>query len=214
MLYIASNIFYIRRMTRSRRPALAAGLALAAMAVLSPLALYAALPAGAAGAAALLLALVAALDVVAAVALAALLRGGGRMLADVAAALRIAYAAAFTVAIGALLAPADVALFQRIWDVALIVFAFHVALVAVLLWRSPGAPRWLAALVATAAAAYLIDGGLHALAPGSAVSVGGVAVVGELALTVWLLVQGLRRGTRAADSPGSSGAITATEPAA
>src|SRR5690606_37364394 len=86
------------------------------MAVLAPLGVMVALPAGATGVAALLVLAVAMLDVVAVVALLPLLRTAGALLAQIVVALRLVYAAVFATAAGQLLGDADLARFQAIWD--------------------------------------------------------------------------------------------------
>jgi len=189
------------RVAPAARPAaLVAGTSLAAMAVLSPIAMFVAIPAGLPGVAALVLLVVAALDVAVAAALVPVLESGGRMLARVAAGLRVGYAAAFAVAASELLAPADVARFDRVWGAALLLFALHLLALAALAWRSGSAPRWLAALLALAGLAYLADTAVAALAPASGFSAGIVAAVGELALTVWLLGRGGRAPRRAGEA--------------
>lgn len=100
--------------TSVRTASLVAGISLATMAVLAPIGIMVALPAGATGLTALIVLVVAALDVVIGVALYPVLRSGGMLLAATASALRIAYAAVFATAAGALAAPADVERFHAI----------------------------------------------------------------------------------------------------
>ena len=77
--------------TSLRTSALVAGTSLALMALIAPLGLLIALPAGMTGIAALSVLVIAALDVVAAVALYPVLRPGGELLAQIASATRVAY---------------------------------------------------------------------------------------------------------------------------
>lgn len=173
-----------------RRAAIVAGAALALMAVLAPIANFALIPAGDTDPAAALLAAVIALDVVAALALVPVLRPGGRRLAQLAAGLRILYAAAFAVAT-AQLATGNVEAFQSIWHAALAVFGLHLLLVAALFIRATALPSWLGILVAIAGAGYLADAAL--VAANSEAAIGQFTFVGEVVLLVWLLGWGGRR---------------------
>jgi hypothetical protein len=177
-----------------RAAARTTGITLAVMAVAAPLGLLVALPAGATGIAALTVLVVAALDVVVGVALFVVLRPAGRLLAGCAAALRLAYAAAFASAAGWLLGDADVARFEAAWDAALLAFGAHLVLVGVTVVRAAGMPSWVGALTALAGVGYLVDSVSVALeAP---LSVSEFSFVGEVVLLGWLLVRGLRRGSR------------------
>ncbi|WP_176801406.1 DUF4386 domain-containing protein [Kriegella aquimaris] len=84
--------------------------------------------------------------------------------------------------------------FNNIWLIGLLFFAFHLALLAYLVWRSGAVPKWLGVLLMIAALGYVADSfaqlfllnypdyeSLFALA----VIVPGV--IGELTLTFWLL---------------------------
>lgn len=100
-----------------RTASIVSGVSLAAMAVLAPLSVMLALPAGHTRLAALIVLLVAALDVVIAVALYPVLRSGGTLMAALSAAMRLAYAPIFAVAAGTL-SLGHVEDFQSIWDAA------------------------------------------------------------------------------------------------
>lgn len=176
-----------------RRAALIAGGALALMAVLAPIANFGLIPAGQTGAAAALLAAVVVLDVIAALALVPVLREAGRRLAQLAAALRILYAAAFAVAVAQLAVGNDDA-FQSIWDTALAVFGVHLLLVATLFLRGRALPSWVGILVAIAGLGYLIDAILAA--GNNQAAIGQFTFVGEVVLLVWLLGWGGRRRVR------------------
>lgn len=176
-----------------RAAALVAGVSLALMAVLAPLGLMVALPAGLTGPAALTVLVVAALDVVVGVALYPILKPGGELVAQVAAALRIAYGAAFAVAGGYLLGPADLERFQGIWDGALFLFGLHLLAVGVAAVRAVSIPTWIGVLVLVAGAGYAVDAVSVALAPSAPLGIGQVAFVGEVVLLVWLIGWGGRR---------------------
>lgn len=78
-------------------------------------------------------------------------------------------------------------------------FGVSLILLSVLLWRSDLFPQWLGALVAVAGVGYLIESFGMVLAPGAeslyTMIVTITAVVGEFALTGWLLVKGVREDT-------------------
>jgi len=180
----------------ARGPVLTAGIALAAMAVLSPIGLLVGLPEGCFGLAALTVLIVAALDVVVACALLPVMARGGGLLARCAAGARLAYAAGFAVAAGFLVAPVDVARFHAIWDAALLLFGVHLALAAVALWRGGVVPPWIAALVGVAGLGYIADAVLIVLGTHPTVSVGAFTFIGELVLTLWLISRGIRPARR------------------
>ncbi|MBM1107788.1 DUF4386 domain-containing protein [Aurantibacter crassamenti] len=84
--------------------------------------------------------------------------------------------------------------FNNIWLIGLLFFAFHLALLAYLVWRSSAVPKWLGVLLMIAAIGYVVDSfaqlfllnypdyesffALAVIVPG---------VIGELTLTFWLL---------------------------
>jgi len=186
--------------TSLRTSALVAGTSLALMAVIAPLGLLVALPAGMTGIAALVVLVIAALDVVAAVALYPVLRPGGELLAKTASATRVAYGAVFVVAAGSLFDPVDTAHFQAVWDAGLLIFGLHLMLVGVAIVRSASIPTWIGILVFIAGAGYAADTAIVALSPGSLLSIAGFTFVGEVVLLVWLLGWGGRAGA-ASDRP-------------
>lgn len=80
------------------------------------------------------------------------------------------------------------------YDLGLIFFGLHCALLGALLVRSARAPGWLAALMVAAGAGYLIGSFTRLLAPAYHGAVQWVYIfplVGEVALALWLLVRGL-----------------------
>lgn len=183
--------------TSLRTSALVAGICLALMAVLAPLGLLMALPSGATGAAALVVLIIAALDVLAAVALYPVLKSGGTLLAQGAAAMRIAYGAVFAVAAGSLFHPFDTERFQAVWDAGLLLFGLHLALAGFAVLRSPATPTWIGVLLLIAGAGYAVDSATIAVLPGSPTSLGEFTFVGEVVLMVWLIGWGGRStGTR------------------
>lgn len=89
--------------------------------------------------------------------------------------------------------------FDITWLVGLVAFGGHLILMAWLLWRSRWAPRVLGAVLAVAGAAYIVDTVARATlttyddyATAFLIMVAVPSVLGELSLTVWLLVRGGR----------------------
>ncbi|MGA4670389.1 DUF4386 family protein [Propionibacteriaceae bacterium Y1923] len=181
-----------------RTAAIVAGSSLALMAVLAPLGVMVALPAGATGAAALVVLLVAALDVVVGVALYPVVKPGGALLAGTSAALRIAYAAVFAAAAGSLLAPADTARFQAIWDAGLLLFGLHLGVAGLAMVRARTMPTthpmptWVGILLVIAGAGYVVDAVTVALTPANPTAFGEFTFIGEVVLLVWLIGWGGR----------------------
>jgi len=182
--------------TSLRTSALVAGISLALMALLAPLGLLIALPAGSTGVAALVVLVIAALDVVAGVALYPLLAPGGKLLAQTAAAMRVAYGAVFATAAGSLFEPVDVPRFQAIWDAGLLVFGVHLVLVGVAVVRCPSVPTWIGVLVLITGAGYVADASLLALSAGSSLTLSEFTFVGEVILMIWLIGWGGRTKVR------------------
>ncbi len=153
-------------------------------------------------------------DVVISVTLYALLAPAGRILSATSAALRLVY----SVVLGALLvhlftarqaldggaadavaeqrALVDLEVFSAGFLVALVFFGVHLVLLGVLFHRSGYIPRLLAVLLVAAGVGYVVD----SLASLTVTGYGGAtaavlltpAVVGEVGLTLWLLVKGVR----------------------
>lgn len=186
---------------RERRAMLAAGLALAAMAVLSPIGMLIALPAGQTLLAGIVAIVVALLDVVVAIALWRVLRHGGAALARAAVVTRLVYAMALAVAAVALLVTADAGLFDAIWGHALALFGVHLVLVGIAALRGRRIPAWIGALVALAGAGYLVDWGVAFVVRDAPFAVSSVTFIGEVALLVWLIWRGVRRARRSPAVP-------------
>lgn len=182
-----------------RTAALIAGIGLAALAVLAPIAFFVLLPAGQTTFAGYLFVLIAAIDVAVALSLVPVLRNGGELLAGAAGGLRTAYAALLALAAVQLLAQGDVTQFWQIFHPGQLVFAGHLLLVGLLSWRAPEVPRVLGPLVGIAGIGYVVDTvlALTGTVPPSPVTVvlSVVMVVGEVTLLLWLLLRGGRRAT-------------------
>lgn len=188
------------------------------------------------GAAILALIAVVVLDVAVAWSLWGVFRPTQPAAAALSAALRITYSAVFAVAIGLLidaqrlatgvgatetlpveirdeLALQRLAGFDGIWSGALIIFGVHLAVVAWLLLRHGGVFAGIVgALVAVAAAGYVLDGALPILVPGWA-GIAQFTFVGEILLIVWLVAGGIRsarrpRGRASSESTRSADAAT------
>lgn len=164
-----------------------AGASLALMAVIAPLGVMVALPAGATGVAAIVVLFVSALDAVIAVALYPVLLRGGALLAGCASALRLVYAAVFTTAAGVLVTAPDADRFHAIWDAGLFIFGGHLILVGIAIARISTMPTWIGTLVLIAGLGYLIDAMSIALNPAMSIGIGEFAFIGEVVLLIWLL---------------------------
>lgn len=161
------------------------------MAALAPVGVLVALPAGHLQVAASVVLIVVVLDVIAAVALYPVLKDGGELLAGIASALRLVYAAIFASAAG-LLAAGNAEQFQMVWDAGLLVFGTHLVLVGVAAMRARNISTWIGIIVALAGVGYILDSLLVLLAPGAGISVGEFTFIGEVVLLVWLLGWGGR----------------------
>lgn len=173
--------------TTYRTPAIVAGVAIGLLALLAPVGLMVALPAGLTGVFGLIILSMAALDTVAGVALYPVLRSGGELLAQCAAATRVVYGAAFAVAAGFLFAPVDVDRFHSVWEAALLIFGIHLILVGVAVIRARALPTFVGALVLISGAGYAVDAVSMAISPSAPLTVGEVTFVGEVVLAIWLL---------------------------
>jgi len=150
---------------------------------------------------------VAGLDVVVAGGLYRVFKPVSSGLSMLAAWLRVAYAAIFGVAIAQLAGVLhflpgakgqavqilmDVHAYQDIWNVGLVLFAFHLILLGVLAWKASYAPAILGALLVVAGLGYAVDAFGSVLFVGYRANVAAFTFVGELVLIVWLLVRGRR----------------------
>jgi hypothetical protein len=142
------------------------------------------------------------LDIVVAWALFRLLEGVDRLLSLAAAGFRVAYAAVFATAISQLVLMLDLedpaealqafTAFERIWSVALILFAVHLMLIGYLAGRS-GVIGWpIGVLVMVAGLGYLVDSFGAVLVADYTLKLSTFTFVGEVTLMLWLLIRGPR----------------------
>jgi hypothetical protein len=133
--------------------------------------------------------------------------------------LRIAYAAAFLVAISQLagvprilesgggafstdqvqaLALARVETFHDIWFASLVIFGAHLAALGLLIIRSAAAPRIIGVLLVVAGAGYVFDTVHDLVSPNTTLTVSSVTFLGEFLLAIWLVTRGGRAVSRGA----------------
>lgn len=200
------------------KSAIAAALALIAMAILAPIAHFGILPSlvsddalvtagNITGNSALFivaiacLTLVALLDFVVAIALYKFFAPAKLKLNFYMALARIVYGIIFLFAIGFLasaltlqVGSSDIAEringFNTVWDVALILFAIHLILLAILFWKVRFTPTWLSPLLLIAGLGYGIDSVGKLSTVSYTVELAAVAFVGEVILIFWLLIRG------------------------
>lgn len=157
--------------------------------------------------------LVVALDVVVAWALYRVFKPVSERISMLAAWLRIVYAGIFAVAITQLVealrlldnahhldafrmaqahaeALARINTFSDIWDAGLVLFGFHLLLIAYLAYRSSFVAKLLAVLLAIAGLGYLFDS--FGRAAGSSPDVSAFTFIGEFLLALWLVTRGRR----------------------
>jgi hypothetical protein len=205
-----------------RTAAMVAGVGLLLMAILSPIAYLnifqslvkfddAALTAqnilnsmGAFRTCILLLFTVAILDVVVAWALYILLVAVNKNLSALAAWLRVIYAGIFIFAISKLYVALQVITadgtqamsflkaFQGIWDIALILFGFHLLVLGYLAFKSGYVPKWLGVFLVLASVGYIVDGFGKTLSPDYSLNIAQFTFVGEVLLIFWLLWRGFK----------------------
>jgi hypothetical protein len=156
--------------------------------------------------------IVAALDVVLAWAITRYFGATHRDLAQLAGWLRVTYTAVLIAAIGHLVsavrlthegsaAEAHSAMldFGSTWQLGLVIFGCHLAVLAILLVRESSTPTWLGVVIGIAAIGYAANGIATVLLPSDAALLGVLSsavavpsIVGELGLGVWLLARGGR----------------------
>ncbi|MGX5697352.1 DUF4386 family protein [Agromyces soli] len=184
-------------MSARRGAAILAGVSIALMALLAPLGLLMPLAAGETGIAAVTVLAIATLDVVAGIALYPVLAPGGVLLAQLTAATRVAYGAAFAAAGGFLYAPTEPGRFDAAWEAALLIFGLHLVLLGAAVIRTADAPTFIGALVVIAGAGYSADAVSAALSPHAPLALGEFTFVGEIVLMVWLIGWAARGRSRA-----------------
>jgi len=134
-------------------------------------------------------------------------------LARLAAYLRIAYGAAFIIAISQLAgvqgildsgagtfsteqvqaqALARIETFHDVWFASLVLFGAHLAVLGVLILRSSAAPRLIGLLLVVAGIGYAFDTFHDVLRPETTLTVSSVTFLGEFLLAVWLVTRGGR----------------------
>ena len=171
----------------------------------------------AAGVSALYLA--ALLDVLVAWALMRLFEPVVGSIARLAAYLRIAYGAAFLVAIGLLAgvpgilgsgsgefstgqvqvqALGRIETFHDVWFASLVLFGAHLAVLGTVVLRSSAAPRLIGLLLVVAGAGYVFDTFYDVLRPETTLTVSSVTFLGEFLLALWLVAKGGRGLTKGA----------------
>ncbi len=157
--------------------------------------------------------LVAVLDVVVAWALYLLLEPVNRGLSMLAAWFRVIYAAVFAVAFIPLLSVLQLvsgadylkgleanqiqaqvmmslSTFRSGWDLALVLFGFHLLVLGYLAFNSGFIPKWLGILLVIAGLGYMVDSFGKFLIPNYNVSIAMFTFVGEFLLIFWLLWKG------------------------
>ena len=144
--------------------------------------------------------LVAILDVVVAWALYRVFKPASDTLSKLAAWLRVAYAAVFTVAISQLVgalrlhtqALEHINTFTKIWDAGLVLFGLNLFVLAYLAYKSVYVPRLLGVLLGIAGFGYVFDTVVRALVRGSSSDVSAITGMGEFVFALWLVVRGRR----------------------
>ena len=144
--------------------------------------------------------LVAVLDVVVAWALYRVFKPVSDTLSKLAAWLRVAYAAVFTVAIsqlvGGLALPSralqHINSFTNIWDAGLVLFGLNLFVVAYLAYRSGYVPKLLGVLLGIAGFGYVFETVVRALVRGSSSDISAITGMGEFVFALWLVIRGHR----------------------
>ncbi len=152
--------------------------------------------------------LVAVLDVVVAWALYRVFKSVSDTLSKLAAWLRIAYAAGFTVAISQLLgalrlhtqALGHVNSFTNYWDAALVLFGLSLVDLAYLAYRSGYVPKLFGILLAIAGFGYVFDTVVRVLVRGSTSDVSAITGTGEFVFALWLVIRGRRINVSGSES--------------
>ena len=152
----------------------------------------------------MLLFIVAILDIVVAWGLYIVLVPANKNLSALAAWLRVIYGVIFMFAISKLyvalqvLAPdgaqamSFLKAFQSIWDMALILFGFHLLVLGYLAFSSGYIPKWLGIFLVLASVGYIVDGIGKTLSPDYNLNIAQFTFVGEVLLIFWLLWKGYK----------------------
>lgn len=152
----------------------------------------------------ILLFTVAILDVIVAWALYILLVPTNKNLSALAAWLRVIYAGIFIFAISKLYGALQVIstdstqamvylkAFQSIWDMALILFGFHLLVLGYLAFQSGYIPKWLGVFLVLASVGYIVDGFGKSFSPNYNLNIAQFTFIGEVLLIFWLLWKGFK----------------------
>ncbi len=178
---------------QQRRSAIISGFALLAMAILAGYANFGVLHAGGSHLlAGILFLVVAALDIVVAYYLYRLLYDTDKKLSLWTMLVRMFYAAILITA-STLLINGKVEDFNAIWSGGLLLFAVHLFLLSMLLFRASFAPKWLSALIAIAGLGYGIDSIGTLVSTTYTLDIASFTFIGEVVLIFWLLWVGFRK---------------------
>ena len=144
------------------------------------------------------------LDILVAWALYTLLVPASKNLSALAAWLRVIYAGIFIFAISRLYVALQVLTadgtqamsflkaFQSIWDMAPILFGFHLLVLGYLAFTSGYVPKWLGVFLVLASVGYIVDGFGKTLSPDYHLNIAQFTFVGEVLLIFWLLWRGFK----------------------
>jgi hypothetical protein len=156
--------------------------------------------------------IVAILDIIVAWALYIVLRSVNPGLSLLGGWLRLAYAAILAVAVNSLLGAMRLAQiepsmayltlvsFNTLWQIGLIVFGVHLAVVGFLVWQADFIHWIFGLLLIISGLGYIIDGFGFLLSPTYSLNVAMFTFLGELAFMFWLLIQG-RQLSGSAEAP-------------
>ncbi len=109
---------------------------------------------------------------------------------------RMTYAAVFLVAIGQLVGVPTLrglTEYNDLWQMALVLFGFHLVLLGTLCFTSGLVPRWIAVLAAVSGIGYLLDSFGYLLSPEYDAGIASFTFIGELLLGLWLVMRAAKR---------------------
>ena len=82
--------------------------------------------------------------------------------------------------------------FQSIWDMALILFGFHLLVLGYLAFKSGYVPQWLGVFLLLASVGYIVDGLGKTLSSGYNLNIAQFTFIGEVLQIFWLLWKGIK----------------------
>lgn len=82
--------------------------------------------------------------------------------------------------------------FRTTWDIGLVIFGLHLALLGYLVFKSSYMPKFLGVLLIIAALGYLVDSFGKLLSPNYTLELAMFTFLGEVILIFWLLIKGAR----------------------